>query len=171
MSARNYYNLLVSPSVAIPDVCEIAALFGHRDVQKVKWVRSLWIEPYHIGRYLTRVMGFETGDHYLFYPESTTIKTAMSRVTCTPHSFYKTDVEFVQDSNVMGSKIRGSKLPVVVDDGHSSYCVYNHDGVTLLIDPHISDTFKRIGHIRAIDNLPDFIGSRVWMIYIPKMAA
>tara|TARA_B110000238_G_C16095979_1_gene426110 strand:+ start:905 stop:1474 length:570 start_codon:yes stop_codon:yes gene_type:complete len=143
------YKILYNDKIDIPDIRTIL-IFFNKNANSIN-KRDLWLEPYHIGKYIADKFNIN-GKHYAFVTDN----YDFSKILKTDISFYLENNRIINRFDTILSIIkehfRETNLPVVIDDGIYSYCFIMNGEFILLIDPHSTEKKLLKKNISYLEN-------------------
>ena len=147
-------------SIIVPCISQIVSFFKKDIMTKNK--RDLWIEPYHIGKYIKHFMSTINGKHYAYVIDD----NDFSKILKTDILFYLEQGRIVNtfDSmiGIIKEHFKKSHLPVVIDDGLYSYCFLMEDNNITLIDPHRTEN-------KILKKDISFLKKKFFLYYFPDI--
>ncbi|KAJ5070914.1 hypothetical protein M0811_01895 [Anaeramoeba ignava] len=166
VSALIYFKKIPKES-QIPDMETLVTYFSKGNINEKDSLIEMWIEPHNVALFLEDNLQLKGKEIVYFQSEN-----AKSRVLYTPLDIYdqpqNSKLEGLDGLNTLVSIIQNhfsnSKLPIIVDNGISSYVLADlQNDFVLIIDPHKTQHGTQF----AADNLSEFLQSEpCWMLFI-----
>tara|TARA_Y100000389_G_scaffold26052_1_gene22483 strand:- start:333 stop:887 length:555 start_codon:yes stop_codon:yes gene_type:complete len=164
-SYRNIQTILsaysLNHNIIIPTIEELLSYFNTDYINLCN--KQLWIEPLDISKYLLDKYNIKS--HNVLYIISDLDADNMLRSDI--NYYIKNNLiynNFNELKKVLISYLNKTNLPIVIDDGTYSYCLYKiNNNQIILFDPHTTNS----KHVVQIKNI-SFLQNKFWMICIPE---
>lgn len=164
-SYRNIQTILSAYSlennINIPNIEELLKYFNPN--YKNMYNKQLWIEPLDISKYLLDKFDIKSENLLYVISDSDGDNILKSDINyyIKNNSIYN---NFNKLKELLISHLNTSNLPIVIDDGIYSYCLYKiHNNEIILLDPHTINS----NNVIKKENI-NFLKNKFWMICIPK---